>query len=262
MIVKTPRTRSGRSAASVLLGLASVTILGSAACISGSLASTTGPRPPGHQWSIAPRQMVHVGETVQFDFVLQDASHRLVPPLGLVDYVAVDVQGRHIEAVADVNGHFTFTYQFDEVHPQQSIVVRVEGYRQKGSRDYMKVNGEWLHTASPFDRPDQPMYADTITLTVYRIPIELRLLSPRDDFDPSSGLLKIRRSADETKTVYIDRPHRRGFRIYGPDEQMAYRIEYWPDGDELNPSGTTDVEFVIYDVSGTPHYVSKSLNTP
>ena len=81
--------------------LVSCSVLASG-CITGSLASDTGPSPPGTFWSDAARQMVHVGEQVRFDFVLQDALRRRVLPMGLADYSVVFVDGKRIETQAGV----------------------------------------------------------------------------------------------------------------------------------------------------------------
>jgi hypothetical protein len=63
-------------------------------------------------------------------------------------------------------------------------------------------------------------------------------------------------------SIYLDRPHRPGFSITGPEPDGYYRIRYVPSGMELNPIGTTEVEFVVYDTAGHPHYASTTLDTP
>lgn len=231
-------------------------------CTVGSLASNTGPRPPGHSWSDARQQMVHVGETVQFDFVLVDHARRFVHPLGLADYCVITIGTSRMEADPDLAGHFQLAHTFDDAAPGQAIEVRTGAYRQRGGRDFMKVNGRWVQIDNPFDQPDQKVAGDAIMLTVYETSVELILARPSVGLDLESGVLRVRRTDGSMTSVYIDRPHRPGFMISGPEPDGSYRIRYQPKGRELNPVGTTEVEFVIYDVAGRPYRVSSTIDTP
>ncbi len=228
----------------------------------GSLASNTGPRPPGRLWSDADHQMVHVGETVRFDFVLVDSARRFVHPLGLADYCVMTIGTKRMEAEPDLAGHFRLAHTFDSAAPGQDIEVQSRAFRQRGGRDFMKVNGRWVQIANPFDPPDQEVAGDAIMLAVYQTSAELILARPSVGLDLESGVLRILRADGSETTVYIDRPHRPGFTISGPGSDGSYRVRYHPKGSELNPVGTTQVEFVIYDVAGRLYRVSSTLETP
>ncbi|RME40958.1 MAG: hypothetical protein D6788_02275 [Planctomycetota bacterium] len=257
-MVPTP-TRAVRSLLPLLLG---GLIPG---CLSGSLATDTGPRPPGFRWSMAPQQMVHVGETVHFDFVLQDAAHRFVPPFELVDYVVLQVGGDRLEAEPDAQGHFTFTYRFDRVRPGDRIPVTASAYAQRGPRDFMFIpeEGRWLHNDSPANTPDRKLFSDSVILIVYALSIDLPIPPPSAPLDPESGVLRIagEGGGKETK-VYLERPHRPGFRLIGPDEQGGYRIRYEPPAEMLPAAGTVRAEFTVYDVAGKAYTVSRTLPVP
>ncbi len=231
-------------------------------CISGSLASNTDRHPAGYRLSDRPNQMVHVGETVEFDFVLQDSSRRLVPPSGLADYCAALVGRDRIEIEPDLAGHFRFSHKFDDVDPGDKIEVVATAFRQRGRRDFMQVRGRWLANESPVDRPDKAVGSDSLRLTVYQRSFELSIAQPPDVLNPATGALRIRRTDGTTTIVYVDRPHRPGFTLTGPGPDGYVHIRYLPSGDELNPSGTTDVEFVIYDVAKQPHRTVVTLDTP
>ena len=239
-----------------------VSLSGVGGCISGSLASNTDRHPLGYRWSDASRQMVHVGETVEFDFVLQDLWRRFVPPLGLADYCVTVINGKRLESEPNAAGHFQFAYAFNQVTPGEKIEVRTIAYQQRGHRDFMRIREKWVYAESPFNRPDRKVAADSIRLTVYQAPIDLAVVRPPDDLDPESGVLRIRRADGSTTSVYLDRPHHPGFTITGPEPDGYYRVSYRPKGNELNPVGTTDVEFEIYDTAGFPHYASTTLETP
>ena len=247
--------------ASPLFLLAGLSIA-SGGCVRGSLASDTGPRPPAWQWSTARRQMVHVGEQVRFDFVLQDAFGRFVHPLGLADYCTVGIGEEHIETTADAAGHFQFMYRFDQERPGDQVDVKATAYRQRGGRDFMKVRSQWLKSDSPYEIADRKVATDSIRFTVYEATIDLTLVKPAHDLEPESGILRIRRTDGATTSVYIDQPGRPGFTLSGPDADQRYRIRYRPKGNELNPTGTTEVDLTIYDRSGNEHDVSISLETP
>lgn len=251
-----------RSARKLNLSLLTLVAALSAGCISGSLASNTGPRPRGHLWSVAGQQMMHVGEEVQFDFVLQDWARRLVNPLGIAEYCVVDIGNERIEVTPDVEGHFRFSRAFDQVNPGDKIKVKATAFRQRGGRDYMKIRGQWLQSDSPFEEPDRAIAGDAIKLIVYEAPIELTLVRPADDLDPETGVLRIQRTGGPTTSVFVDRPGRRGFTMTGPEPDGYYRVRYQPRGNELSPIGTTEVEFTVYDTSGQSHYASARLETP
>ena len=251
-----------RSSCVTILLLLTVSAGGGGGCVTASLASNTGPRPAGRVWSMAGRQMAHVGEEVKFDFVLTDWAGRWLDPLGIGDYAAAYIGGERIEATPDVNGHFQFGYTLDQVGPGDRIKVKATAFRQRGGRDFMKIRGQWLQSDSPYEEPDQAIASDAIQLAVYQVPIELTLVRPADDLDPENGVLRLRRMNGLTTSVFIDRPGRPGFTITGPEPDGYYRISYQPTGNELNPVGTTEVEFTIYDTLGQPHYAHATLKTP
>ncbi len=246
----------------VAAAIVASSLSGGGGCVSGSLASNTGPRLVGDQWSVARRQNAHVGEQVRFDFILQDWLQRFVHPTGLADYCVATIGGKRIETEPEPAGHFRFDYLFDRVQAGDEIEVRATAYRQRGGRDFMKVHGQWLKSDSPYEEDDRRVAGDKIVLTFYEAIVELSMVRPPDDLDPETGVMRIRRSDGSTTSVYIDRPRRPGFRIAGPEPDGYYRVSYKPVGTQLNPIGTTDVEFTIYDQGGQRHYVSTKLGTP
>jgi len=234
-----------------------------AGCVSGSLATDTGPHPRGCVWSDASTQKMHVGEEVRFDFVLQDSTTRkFVSPMGRADYCVATIGDRRLEAEVTSTGHFQFSHTFGDIKPGDKIKVQATAYRQRAGRDFVNVHGQWLRTESPYEQPDAKVARDSVSLVAYQAPIELRIPRPPDDLNPETGVLRIRRSDGSSTSVYIDRPHRPGFTVGGPEPDGHYRIGYVPRDNEVNPIGTTDVELVMYDTAGNPHYASATLDTP
>ncbi|MFH1111097.1 MAG: hypothetical protein V1790_18160 [Planctomycetota bacterium] len=256
----------GRGVGSGILATAAASIGG---CVSASLGTSTGPHPPQQRWSVAAKQPAHVGETVQFDFVLTDWLGRFVAPTGLADYcVAIPSRLRtgigdeRIETEPDAKGHFRFSYTVDRVRAGEKIKVTATAYQQRGSRDQMKVRGQWLTADSPYAEPDRKIAGDAIQLTIYQTKVEMKIVRPADDLDPESGVLRLQRLDGTGVPVYIDKPGRPGFRLDGPEPNGYYRVEYQPTGEQLNPTGTTEVEFSVYDLGGQRHVVSQTLSTP
>lgn len=233
-----------------------------AGCVAGSLATDTGFRPPGFEWSVDTEQQVHVGEEVRFDFVLHDWSKNLLNPIGIADYCATIVQGERIEVDAQPSGHFQFSHKFDGLTPGERINIRVDAYRQRDDRDFMYIRDRWIHTPNSHNLDDKRVASASIRLTVYAAAIELSIVRPPDDLDPETGVLRIRRTDGSTKSFFIDRPGRRGFTVDGPTVDGYYRFRFRPRGNELNSSGTTAVEIEVYDLSGNPHYAETILDTP
>ncbi len=231
-------------------------------CIAASLASDTGPRPPERLWSIARRQMVHVGEEVRFDLVLKDWLGRFVNPLGSADYCVVTIGADRLEADADLDGHFRFSYSFDRVRSGDTIMAEAVAFKQYGGRDFMRIRGRWMESDSPYELTDRRVASDKIRFTAYQVPIEFSLVRPPDDLKPETGVLTIHRANAPAAAVYLARPRRDGFTISDPGPDGYYHVRYQPTGDELNPTGTTEVEFTIYDMVGQPHRARATLTTP
>lgn len=204
-----------------------------------------------------------MGETVQFDFVLTQAgSGRLIDPIGLVDYCVVAIGHDRIHVDADALGHFFFTYTFDKLRPGQDILVEARAYRMRGHRDYMNIAGEWVRSQSPTDPPDQIVTEDSIRLTAYALTLAFKVRSPGSQLDTESGVLRILRDDGSETLRYIDRPHRPGFTVEGPDARGAYQIRYAARGDDLNRTGRTAVEFDIHDRAGRKIAVARVFDTP
>jgi hypothetical protein len=254
-----------RAVCPAMLAAAATTIGG---CVSASLATSTGPRPPQQRWSMAAKQMAHVGEQVQFDFVLTDWLGRFVGPTGIADYGVVMIGGERVETEPDAKGHFRFSYTLDRVHAGEKLKLTATAYQQRDSRDFMKIGGRWLKADSPYAQPDRKVAGDAVQLTIYQTTVEMKIARPADDLDPESGVLRFQcvdggGGPVYTGTpVYIDKPGRPGFRIGGPESDGYYRVEYRPTGEQLNPTGTTEVEFTIHDLGGQRHVVSQTLSTP
>ena len=47
-----------------------------------------------------------------------------------------------------------------------------------------------------------------------------------------------------------------------PEPDGYYHVRYTPKGHELNPTGTTEAEFVIYDVAGQKYEIPAVIETP
>jgi len=207
--------------------------------------------------------MVHVGEMVEFSFVLVDPlSGRLKDPSSLADYCAATIGNERVEAEPDVDGRFRFSFAFAGLFPGDGIKMNAAAYRQRGSRDFMKVRDRWLESDSPYDRPDKKVAADSITFSVYQAVVDFAMEGPPENLDPDTGVLRFRRGDGSISSVYVDRPNRPGFELTGPQPDGRYQVFYRPTGEDLNHTQTTDVDFTIYDRSGQPHNVSLTLETP
>jgi len=207
--------------------------LAATGCVGGSLASSTGPRPPGFQWSTARRQSVHVGETVRFDFVLQDLARRRVNPLGIADYCVLTIDGERLESDADLEGHFPFRYTFDRLAAGKSVQVVATAYQQRRHRDWMKVQGRWLRCESPYDEPDRRVAGDRLTLTAYQSRIAVVLPVAKEQVDPHRGVLRMVRAEGGEVSVGPARAEGRGFSIAPAKGGKASEVRYEPHADEL-----------------------------
>jgi hypothetical protein len=250
---------AGRAVTAAVLATAATGLGG---CVSASLATSTGPRPPQQRWSTASTQSAHVGEQVHFDFVLTDWSGRFVGPTGIADYCVAMIGGDRVEAEPDAKGHFRFSYTLDRVRAGEKLKVTATAFQQRDSRDFMKIGSRWVKADSPYAQPDRKVTGDAVQLTIYQTTLDMKIARPADDLDPESGVLRIQCLDGGGGPIYVDKPGRPGFKIGGPESDGYYRVEYRPTGGQLNPTGTTDVEFTIHDLGGQRHVVSQTLNTP
>ncbi|NOX59156.1 MAG: hypothetical protein GXP29_09910, partial [Planctomycetes bacterium] len=60
-------TKTNKPSANLVLAMLSFVVTGGLGCVSGSLATSSGDG-GGGKWSLAKRQQIHVGETVEFSF--------------------------------------------------------------------------------------------------------------------------------------------------------------------------------------------------
>lgn len=227
-----------------------------------SLATDTGPRPPGLRWSTAGKQQFHAGETVRFDFVLHDWRNRLIQPVGVADYCAVLVGDERIETTPDAAGHFQFDYEFDNSVAGDQVRIRATAYQTRGVRDFIRVGDSWVQVDSARDEADRAVAAAAVKLSCYQLVIELTIPPVPFDLQPDTGVLKLRQENSVSTSIFVDRPGRRGFSMAAQDGDGAYRLRYVPLGDELGASGVTNVEFRVHDTRGQIHYVTQELETP
>ena len=206
--------------------------------------------------------MVHVGEEVQFDFVLLDSFGQFTNALGIADYCVASIGADRVDSEPDLTGRFRFQHRFETAQAGQRVDIRATAFRQRGRRDSLRIGVLWVNGVSPTDDPDQPIAKDSIRFAVYQAAIELTLAGPPDDLVPETGVLTILRSDGTSTRVFIDRPNRPGFTMTGPEPDGYYRIRYVPSGAELNRTGTTQVEFLVYDVANQQHFVTTQIDTP
>ena len=176
--------------------------------------------------------------------------------------IVVRIGPLRMEVEPDPTGHFGFVHRFQNVSKNKPVQVAVTAYRQRGPRDFVRVRSEWIAVETASRQPDEAVASASLALTPYQAAVDLRLVRPPDDLDPDTGVLRLSRIDGRTTSVYVDRPNRRGFRLEGPSADGYYRARYEPTGDEVNPTGTTPVEFSIFDVVGQRHTASVELSTP
>jgi hypothetical protein len=230
-------------------------------CLAGSLATSTGAL-PGETWSDASEQPAHVGETVRLSFVLRDAmAPKSIHAAGLADYCVFTVGDATFDAELDDSGAFLSTYELVDHRPGDVVAVEATAYRQQGARDHMLIAGEWVSNESPRNPPDQRVANDRVNLRIYQAQVAIAIPPIADGLDPITGRMVFRRETLGDTVVYAHRPPRDGFTL---TEQPGggSLVEYTPTGSQLNPTGTTRVDFTIHDFAGNRHEYHQILETP
>lgn len=235
--------------------------LASGGCVGGSLASSTGNR-AGGEWSIAPRQQVHVGETVEFSFVLkQPLRAERLGAAGRADYCIFEIGDERYDVDRDEYGGFRTAHTFDQAAAGDIVTVRATAYRQNEQRDHMRIAGEWVENKSPYDKKDTRVAGGAIHLKVYQATLRVHVSPSADTLDFSTGQLTLRRYDQGITTVFQQRPLRRGFGVER-HSGGGWWVVYHPVGNEINAYGVTPYEFSVYDFGGNRHVYSGELETP
>jgi hypothetical protein len=245
----------------MLMGCCGV-LIGSSGCLSGSLATSSGGT-DGGKWSIAKRQRIHVGETVEFSFVLKKTlGNDSIDAHGIADYCAFSIGGNRVEAEIDDTGGFKVEYTFADVEDGGQVEVVASAFSTQDDRDFMQIAGKWLQTESPYNKPDKRVAAASVLLTAYQSVVRFKLPKPEHAYDLGTGKMTFHCEGDRLISVFEHRPPRVGFEISEESADGSRWVAYLPTGDHLNPTGTTDVEFSIYDVAGNRLTFTDTLQTP
>jgi len=241
----------------------SLLVAGSQGCIYGSLASDTGPSHEG-VWSVAGVQQAHVGETVQFSFIVRQRGEQARLALqGVADYAAMHILEDRFEAEADlIENRFAFSCDLVGVQPERTITVTAEALETRGSRDYMEIRGQWRRSVSSVDDPDRQVVRAVIKLRTYRSRIEQPIEPATTDLDWSTARLLITRLDGEVSTVFEDKPQRPGFTLNGPDDEGRYHLQYFPLAEQINKTGTTQAGLYVLDANGRQHTYKFEFDTP
>ncbi|NOX57706.1 MAG: hypothetical protein GXP29_02460 [Planctomycetes bacterium] len=181
---------------------------------------------------------------------------------GLADYCAFSFGGERIEAELDEAGGFTAAYLFDHVESGMEVSVLAEAFAEQDDRDFMKIAGKWLRTQSPYNKPDKRIASARVLLSVYQSVVRFKIPKPEHAYDLSTGKMVFRCNNDRNVSVFEHRPPRTGFEISPENADGSRWVAYLPTGDQLNPNGTTDVEFIIFDVAGNRTMLTETLETP
>jgi len=208
--------------------------------------------------------MAHVGERVEFSFVLARNMRSQAPmdPAGVADYCVATIGAEMIDADLTQDGHYRFSYELVHDAPGSRIPVSAAAYRQRGQRDRMKIDGHWVIGNDPFDQRDTQIAADSLTLVIYASDMDLPVQRPGVDLVLASGRLDILKSSGESTEVHAEGPGEPGFSFTAVDEKGYYHVLYQPPVDQLNRRGTTQVRFSAPDTDGQLYVTDATLSTP
>lgn len=213
-------------------------------------------------WSVANEQFAVAGEQVAFDFILtQPFKKQPLDPISIADYCILELGDQAQVSEPDFNGHFRFTQTLGRLAPGAEVTAKATAYKTFGRRDVRLIPDGGLVRHPTGDDPDRRVAGDSVRLRIYQAQVELEFPQPPDELDLETARLQIRRDDGSITSIYPAVADRPGFRVDGPTDGR-YRISYTPAADELNATGTTDVQFVVYDRTGQRHELSATIETP
>lgn len=222
-----------------------------------SLATDTGPRSQGGQWSVAKSQWVHVGERLNVSFALRsklaDYAVLTVEPLGLAKVSLVAERGRFV--FEDLR----FT---EPTPPDRPLILRAAAYRERDERDVMDLDGRLLRRESPFDIADQKVASATLKLHVYQSNLAIQVPPDPAGYNWQTAKLLLYADPERPAEVRPAREYRSGFRVEGPTASGAFVVAYEPTAEQVKRTGSTRVVFTVLNAAGMEHRQETWLPTP
>jgi hypothetical protein len=252
-IHRTNRLMTARVAASCLAALLSS---GCAYSFS-SLATNTGPRPHGGEWSVANPQWVHVGEKIDVSYALQS---------NIADYAVLTIEplGKSKVSLAADRGRFIF----DDIRlseptpPNHPLVLRAAAYRERNERDVMDLDGRLLRRESPFDVADQKVASATLKLYVYQTNLAIQVPPDPAGYKWETGKLLLYADPERPAEIRLGRDYRKGFRVEGPTATGTFVVAYEPAASQVKRTDSTRVVFAVLNAAGNEHRQEVWVPTP
>lgn len=222
-----------------------------------SLATNSGPSKTGGEWSVAAEQWVHVGEKVDFNYVLMS---------GYADYAILSIPQAGITRVclqADRNRFYFEGLTFNvPTLPGKPLVAKVTCYRERGIRDYMEADGKLLVRESPDDPSDAKVSSSHLKIHVYQASLTIDMPACHDGYRWQTASLTLHCGGDLPAIVHENRPYRKGFKVEGPSASGSFVVTYEPTADQLNRTGTTRAVLSVFDTKNKEHTQVVLVPTP
>lgn len=242
----------------VLTCLAGLASAGCSVFNRSSLASNSGPKPPGGEWSAVSEQWVHVGEKVDFSYAVLSG--------GEADYAIIEVLQLDTAKVSLVSEAGRFFFQgltFNEpTPPGKPLIIKATAWRQRGERDFMDMDGKLLTRESPSDAPDALVCSAVMKLHVYQANLTMQVPGSPAGYRWETAKLVFHGEGEALTEIQSERPYRKGFHVEGPDAAGAYVVSYKPTADQIRRTGTTRVVLTVQDGKGKEYNQEMQLPTP
>jgi hypothetical protein len=243
----------------VLLAAGCLAALLSAGCAFSfsSLATNTGPRPHGGEWSLANPQWVHVGEKIDISYALQS---------NIADYAVLTIEplGTSKVNLAPERGRFVFEgIRFTEpTPPERPLVLQAAAYRERGERDVMDMDGRLLRRESPMDVADEKVASATLKLYVYQSNLVIQVPPDPAGYKWETGKLLLYSDPDRPAEVRLGRDYRKGFRVEGPTATGTFVVAYEPTAEQVKRTDSTRAVFTVLNAAGSEHRQEIWVPTP
>lgn len=238
-------------------GCLAALLAGGCAYSMSSLATSSGPKRHGGQWSVAGEQWVHVGELFDVSFALYS---------GTADYAVLRIEplGRNKVVTTADRGRFVFhDLCFDEpTPPRKPLVLRAAAYLERGQRDFMDYDGQLLGRESPFDTTDQKIAGTTLKLHVYQSRLAIAIPADAGGYNWQTAKLLLYADPEHPSEIRLGREYRRGFRIEGPSAAGSFVVAYEPTADQIKHTDQTRAVFTVLNAAGNEHRQEVWLATP
>ncbi|MBN2584704.1 MAG: hypothetical protein JXL80_16700 [Planctomycetes bacterium] len=204
-------------------------------------------------------QWAYEGEAVTFDFA---------PDPDITDYAVFSWPGGTNEYIDkrdtfETDRFYRTVHRFEAGREPRQYVVSAEAYAiyQQNDWYYDRDTGEWVYHLTHNDVRDTRVGSASLKVVCYRVEIAMTFKPGARQVKNAVLLLLKDDGSRVERRMKVDQ-EQPGFELVGPDAKGVYTVRYVPTWNEVNRTGTTEIELRLTYADGSQDVISQTIDTP